>query len=50
MAKRGRKSKYQTHVEPYLDQIKAWKGIGYTDESICDALGISQESLCQYKR
>lgn len=31
MIKTGRKSKYETHVEPRLKEIEAWIGTGKTE-------------------
>ena len=45
----GRPCKYETHVEPYLDKIYQWLKEGYTDYSICEQLGISQDSWIKYK-
>lgn len=46
--KRGRNCKYQTHVEPYIETIIAWRKEGYTIEQIANKLGISKASLCAY--
>lgn len=46
--KRGRKSKYQTNVEPYLEKIREWKKIGATDQKICQVLGISKTVFYEY--
>jgi len=45
----GRPCKYETHVRPYLDKIYQWLKEGYTDYSICEQLGISQDSWTKYK-
>mgnify|MGYP002523448329 CR=1 FL=1 len=45
----GRPSKYKTHVQPYLEQIKEWKKNGATDEQVCEQLGVSVSSFCEYK-
>lgn len=37
----GRPSKYNTHIKPYLNEIKEWKKNGATDEQICKSLGVS---------
>jgi len=47
--KRGRKSKYYTHVEPKLDLIEDWRQKGDTEEQISNKLGISYKSLNEYK-
>ena len=44
----GRKSKYESHVLPYLEDIKKW----YLTESegqIAKRLGISPDTFCDYK-
>ncbi len=48
-AKVGRPCKYNTHVKPYLTEIFEWLKKGYTDCSICEQLGISQDSWTKYK-
>lgn len=49
MAKRGRKSAYDTHIAPHLDKIKeAVKG-GATVEEIAKALNISESTIHKYK-
>lgn len=45
----GRKSKYETHVKPHLENIKKWKKSGATDEQICEALNIARSTFCDYK-
>lgn len=49
MADVGRKSKYYTNVQPYLEQVKEWKKIGATDEQISDQLDISPSTFYEYK-
>ena len=44
------KSKYETHVLPYLEQIAAMCRNGATDEEIFKKLKISKESFYKYKR
>jgi hypothetical protein len=44
------KKKYDTHVKPFLEVIRAWKRRGVTDKEICEKLQISQESFYLYKR
>ena len=46
---RGRPCKYESHVEPYLDKIFEWLKAGYTDISICEQLGIHQNTWMRYK-
>ena len=47
--KRGRKSNYHSKVEPYFDEIKAWRQNGQTEENIAKLLGVSYKSLNDYK-
>jgi len=49
MNKGGRKSKYFTHVEPYFEDIKAWRQSGQTEENIAKLLGIGFRTLLEYK-
>ena len=43
------KSKYETHVQPYLDRIKIWVSKGATQKEVADKLGITEYTLCRYK-
>ena len=45
----GRPSKYQTHVQPHLAQIKKWAEQGATEKQIAKQLGIAYSSFCEYK-
>jgi hypothetical protein len=45
----GRPCKYETHVEPYLDQVYEWLKEGKTDYSIAEQLGIAQCTWIRYK-
>lgn len=47
---RGRKSKYETNVQPRLLEIAAWCRDGLDDKQIAEKLGISHESFYKYKR
>ncbi len=47
--KRGRKSKYETDVLPYIADIKKAVEAGATLEEVADALGIAKSTLCKYK-
>ena len=47
--KRGRKSKYDTHVKPYLDRIPKWRRNGMTEAQIAKKLGIAMSSFSLYK-
>lgn len=50
MAKNGgRKNKYETHVKPFLNEIKDWYK-EMTEEQIAKRLGISIASFWNYKR
>ena len=46
----ARKSKYDTHVKPYLDEIQGWAMSGLTDEQIAINLGINEATLYRYKK
>lgn len=46
----ARKSKYDTHVKPYLSEIQGWAMSGLTDEQIADNLGIGTSTLHEYKK
>lgn len=45
----GRKSKYETHVEPRLKEIEEWVTGGATDEEIAKALGVGVRTMAEYK-
>lgn len=45
----GRKSKYQTHVEPKLLLIEAWARDGMIQEDISKKLGVAMSSFSEYK-
>lgn len=47
--KRGRKSKWETHVKPYLDRIPKLKHQGLTDEQISFKLGVAVATFSKYK-
>ena len=49
MAKIGRKSKYETHIAPHLDEIRTAVKNGATVKEIADALGIAESTLNKYK-
>lgn len=44
------KSKYETHVAPYLDRIKLWVAKGATQKEVMQKLGISETSLFRWKQ
>ena len=45
----GRPCKYESHVEPRLDEIEQWIKDGLTDYCIADNLGIHQNTLIRYR-
>ncbi|WP_342570658.1 hypothetical protein MKY85_20670 [Paenibacillus sp. FSL R5-0749] len=45
----GRKSKYQTPVEPKLLLIEAWARDGMIQEDIAKKLGVVMSSFSEYK-
>lgn len=47
--KRGRKSKYHTHVYHRLEEIGHWCREGLTEEEICKRLGVSVSAFNNYK-
>lgn len=49
MAKTGRKSKYETHVLPHLEEIREAVKNGATIKEIADAFGIAESTLNKYK-
>lgn len=49
MAKAGRKNKYESHVKPYLAEIKKALERGVEEKQIADNLGVSVSSWCEYK-
>lgn len=44
----GRPNKYETHVKPYLDDIKRWS-LDKTEKQIAKLLGVGYSSWCDYK-
>ena len=49
MEKAGRKTKYDTHVVPYLKRIPSWRKQGMTEEQVADKLDIAYSTLNLYK-
>ncbi len=49
MAKVGRKTKYDTHVVPYLKRIPSWRKQGMTEEQVAKRLGVAYSTLSLYK-
>lgn len=45
----GRKNKYITNIEPFLDKIKEWYG-ELTEEQIAKRLGVAVSSFENYKK
>jgi DNA-binding CsgD family transcriptional regulator len=45
----GRPCKYESHVEPRLQEIYNWVKEGYTDYSIAENLGLHRATLIKYK-
>lgn len=48
-AKAGRKSKYDTHVLPRLEDIGHWAREGLIEEEMCKRLGIAMSTFQAYK-
>lgn len=46
----GCKSKYETHVLPNLERIKAWRQAGKNEDEIITLLGIGKTSFYKYKQ
>ena len=46
----GRKSKYDTDIKPYLQQIKEWKKNGATEQQIAKQLGVAMSTFCALKK
>lgn len=49
MAKAGRKNKYETHIKPYLSEIKEALERGVEENKIAESCGVSISSWCEYK-
>lgn len=47
--KRGRKSVYETHIQPHLDDIKKAVSAGATISEIAKALDVAESTLNKYK-
>lgn len=50
MAQKGRRGKYETHVEPHLEKIREWRKVGATVENICEVLGIGVSTWFEYEK
>jgi len=46
----GRKSKYFTHVEPYLDDVKKLRRKGTKEKDIAKTLGVGESTFSDYKK
>lgn len=46
----ARPSKYETHVAPRLSEISDWVRNGASDREVAQRLGISADSLIEYKK
>ena len=49
MAKRGRKGKYESHIESRFDEITKWLAEGATEREIANRLGIAYSVFNRYK-
>lgn len=49
MGKPGRKSVYETRVKPRFNEITDWLRHGATEAQIAHNLGVSRQTLCNYK-
>lgn len=50
MAKRGRKSVYDTHIKPRFSEVLEWLQNGATEKQIYENLGVSKDAFYKYKR
>lgn len=50
MAKRGRKSVYDTIIKPRFDDILEWLQNGATEKQVYENLGIGRDAFYRYKR
>lgn len=46
----GRNSKYQTHIQPFLEQVKKMLNEGASERQVAQSLGVSYASFNNYKR
>lgn len=46
---KGRPSKYETDVEPRLEEVRQWAKAGATNKEIAAALGLSEQSFYNYQ-
>ena len=45
----GRPSKYETHIKPHLQDIRAAYARGVDEKEIAKSLGVSVSAWCDYK-
>ena len=50
MAKRGRKSAYETTIKPRFNEISEWLRNGATEKQVYENLGIGKDAFYKYKR
>lgn len=50
MAKRGRKSAYETRIKPRFSEVLKWLENGATEKQIYENLGVSRDVFYKYKR
>ena len=48
--KRGRKSVYETMIEPRFDEIREWLESGATEKQIYENLGVGRNAFYKYKK
>ena len=46
----SRRSKYETHVKPRLDELEAWIRDGLTNKEVAKKLRVSEDSLYTYQK
>lgn len=46
----ARKSKYETNVQPHLNQIAEWRKVGATVEKMCEILDIGTSTWFEYEK
>ena len=49
MGKTRRPSKYETHVEPHLEEVKEWRYNGETEATIAKRLRVAEATFSEYK-
>jgi hypothetical protein len=48
--KRGRKSKWESHVKGRLNTIRTWRKLGLRECDICAKLGVGKDAFNRYKK